>query len=471
MHRHIATCLLLIIAAAQLSGADTKPSRDQALDLARRWVDGQRTYEQIPGLSLAIVNDQSVLWSGGFGLADPAAKTPATADTLYSICSVSKLFTSIGVMQLRDEGKLDLDDPVARHLPWFKLQPAEGGGEVTVRGILTHSAGLPRESEFPYWTGEFEFPTREQIRERLSSQKALYAPETYFQYSNLGLTLAGEIITAVAGKPFDVQVRQRILEPLGLRNTFPEMPEAEKGKRLALGHSALRRDGTRRALPFFTTRGVAPAAGFASTASDLARFIAWQFRVLSGSGDNVLATRTLREMQRAQWADPDLELFRGLGFGVRKTGDKVFVGHGGSCPGFRTEVFIRADTKLGVAIMANASGVDLMNYVKVIDEIVGPNLKNEGAKDPSLDVYAGSYDEFPWDGETIFVPWGTDLAAISLPSRDPMRGIEKFRRSGEHEFRRVRKDGSLGETIRFVMGPDGRATNVWHHSNPTPRMR
>src|SRR5688572_20072829 len=196
MRRLTAIAVLLLAATLPLltTADDKPPTTDQALELARLWLDAQRAYEEVPGMSAAIVNDQKLLWSGGSGQAEPATGRAATADTLYSICSVSKLFTSVAVMQLRDEGKLALDDPLAKHLPWFTMKPAEGGRDATILGALTHSSGLPRESDFPYWTGEFDFPTHEKIVERIAAQEALYPSDRYFQYSNLGLTLAGEVV-------------------------------------------------------------------------------------------------------------------------------------------------------------------------------------------------------------------------------------------------------------------------------------
>ena len=127
----------------------------------------------------------------------------AEPGTIYSICSISKLFTSVAVMQLRDAGKLRLDDPVRSRLPWFTMKPGgTDGTEITVEGLLTHASGIPRETDLPYWTGpDFTFPTHDQIVERVARQTALYPAETYFQYSNLGLTLAGEIVSAVSGVP------------------------------------------------------------------------------------------------------------------------------------------------------------------------------------------------------------------------------------------------------------------------------
>jgi CubicO group peptidase (beta-lactamase class C family) len=124
------------------------PKVAASLEVVRVWLDAQRDYEEIPGLSAAVVHDQDVLWSGGFGFADLSTRRPAGADTIYSICSISKLFTSIAVMQQRDAGKLRLDDPVKTHLPWLDTQEtAPEGGPVTVEGLLTHASGLPRESD------------------------------------------------------------------------------------------------------------------------------------------------------------------------------------------------------------------------------------------------------------------------------------------------------------------------------------
>ena len=463
--------LLAFLSAVAFAADKPKPTTAQAVELARRWLDAQRSYDGIPGMSVAVVKDQKEIWMGGSGLADPAANRAADADTLYSICSVSKLFTSIAVMQLRDQGKLALDDPLSKHLSWFHMKPAPEGREVTIRGILTHSAGLPRESDYPYWSGSFDFPTHEQIVERLQSQEALYPTDRYFQYSNLGLTLAGEVVSAVSNEPYAQYVSEHVLSPLGLTSTYPEIPLQEKGKRLAVGYSAKRRDGTRAVLPIFQARGIAPAAGYASTARDLAKFEEWQFRVLANKDEKTLDPRTLREMQRPQFVDPDFETYWGLGFAVYKQGDDVFTGHGGSCPGFRTAVMMKPSDKVGVVVLANASGVNTGKYATAIYKIVAPNIESDAKPASDLTAYIGSYDEFPWGGETIIVPWGDELAAVSVPTMEPVKDMERLQKVGEHKFRRVRDDGTLGETITFEIGPDGRATKFWQFSNPSPRMK
>jgi CubicO group peptidase (beta-lactamase class C family) len=471
--RHLHAVLALSLAVpASAADEPAPPTTAQALELARLWLDGQRAYEGIPGLSAAIVHDQEALWSGGFGVADLESGRPATADTLYSICSISKLFTSIAVLQLRDAGKLSLADPVEKHLAWFRMKPAPEGRAATIEGILTHSSGLPRESDFPYWMGRFDFPTREKIVERIASQEALYPSERYLQYSNLGIALAGEIVSAVSGEPYDAYVRRAILDPLGMSSTYPEIPLAEKGKRLATGYSARRRDGTRAALPPFQVRGIAPAAGFASSASDLARFAAWQFRTLAGKDEKVLDPRTLREMQRPHWVEPDFEQFWGLGYATEKDGETIYVGHGGSCPGFRSMFSTVPAAKLAVVVLTNASGVNSGRFTTNVHKIVAPTLKEKpkGPASTTMAPYVGSYDEFPWGGESLVFAWGDGLGMLSLPSLDPAKEMDKLRKVGEHTFRRVRKDDTLGETVRFEIGPDGRATRYWQHSNPYERI-
>jgi len=377
-------------------------------------------------------------------------------------------------MQLRDAGKLRLDDPVSKHLSWFNIKRTyPDAGEVTIEGLLTHASGLPREADYPYWSGpDFSFPTHDEIVAKLSAQETLYPAETYFQYSNLGLTLAGEIVAAASGEPYDRYVRAHILGPLGLASTQPEMPESERGKRLAAGYGSLSRQGTRAVMPFFSAKGITPAAGYTSTADDLARFAQWQFRLLAGNDHSgVLGANTLREMQRVHFVDPGWQTTYGLGFAVTHDGDKTFVGHGGSCPGFRTDLVTQQREKIGVVVMANAQGVNTGQMAQRVYDVVAPAIraaKDSTAKaktpDPSLARYAGIYSS-GFSGETDIIPWDDGLAMVGLPTADPMRGLTKLKKVGEHTFRRIRGDGDLAERIVFEMKPDGTPLRMVWNSN------
>jgi CubicO group peptidase (beta-lactamase class C family) len=463
----------------------------QATELLKTWLEAQRAYDQIPGISAGVVHDQELVWSGGYGYADIARQAPATANTIYSICSISKLFTSIAVMQQRDAGRLRLDDPVAKHLPWMRIKrSAPESGEITIEGLLTHASGLPRESDHPYWTGpDFPFPTREQIVERITAQQTLYPAETYFQYSNLGLTLAGEVAAAAAGVAYADLVTRSILTPLGMASTTPDIPPAEQGKRFATGYSAIMRDGGRKPVPFFQARGIAPAAGFASTVEDLARFASWQFRLLGKGGTEILNANTLREMQRVHWVDPDFETTWGLGFSVWRSENKTFVGHGGSCPGFRTQLLLKPDEKIATIVMANALGVNPGLWAQRTYEIMAPALRAAAKSaaappvaatgsspapvssyDASLDRYLGTYGS-SFGGELAVVRWEDGLSILSLPTTNPLQALTKLRKSGEHTFRRVRRDEALGEEFVFEMGADGKPTRFRWHNNYYSRVR
>ena len=479
--------LIAVLSAATLH-AQSVANHDrvrQATELLKTWLEAQRAYDQIPGLSVGVVYDQELVWSGGYGFADVARQVPATPSTIYSICSISKLFTSIAVMQQRDAGKLRLDDPVSKHLSWMTIKrSAPESGDITIEGLLTHASGLPRESDHPYWTGpDFAFPTREQIIERISAQTTLYPAETYHQYSNLGLTLAGEVAAAAAGAPYDDLVTRNILNPLGMTSTTPDIPTAEKGKRFAMGYSAIMREGGRKPVPFFQTRGIAPAAGFASTVEDLAKFASWQFRLLGRGGTEILKANTLREMQRVHWVDPDFETTWGLGFAVWRSENKTFVGHGGSCPGFRTHLLLKPDEKIATIVMANALGVNPNTFTQRAYDIMAPAIraaaKSSAAApvaatgsapppvmtyDASLDRYLGTYGS-SFGGELAVVRWEDGLSILGLPTTNPLQALSKLRKTGEHTFRRVRRDEALGEEIRFEIGADGKPTRFQWHNN------
>ena len=448
------------------------PRVTTALKMIEVWVDAQLAYEDIPGMSIGVVYDQEMFWSRGFGFADVSTKKPATPGTIYSICSISKLFTSISIMQLWEQGKLRLDDPIEKYLPWFNIKDKyPDAPEITIQGILTHSSGLPREADSPYWTGpEHNFPTREKIIERLSGQEELYPADTFFQYSNLGMSLLGEVITAVSGQAYDVYIKEHILDPLGLKNTTPEIPQDQRGKTLATGYSMKLRDGERKEIPFYLVNGIAPAAGFASTVEDLARFASWQLRLLEKGGQEVLEVNTLKKMHRVHWFDPDWRTTWGLGFSVSRQDEKIQVGHGGSCPGYRTQLSIRPKDKIAVIVMTNAQGVSPSAFGREVFDIVATAIKeviDEPGKakkhDPALEKFVGRYDR-PLGGETHAFIKDAQLVLMYLPSDNPSDSLTKLKHIEKNIFRRVRDDDELGEPVIFETAPDGTITRLIRNS-------
>lgn len=443
--------------------------------LLERWLETERDYKHLPGISVSVTKDQQLLWSKAYGYSNVATKVAATPGTVYSICSISKLFTAVAIMQLYDEGKLRLDDPIESILTDFKLrQQFKDSGPITIRSLLTHSSGLPRESDYPYWTGpDFPFPTQDQVSSKLKDQQTLYPASTYFQYSNLGLTLLGEIVEKVSGKKYNDYVEEKILKPLQLTSTHPYLQASEHGKKMAVGYSALNRDGNREPVALFDARGITAAAGYSSTVEDLGRFASWQFRLLEKGGTEVLKSSTLKEMQRVHWMDPDWDTSWGLGFVVSRNGSSTIVGHNGSCPGYRSVLDLDPKEKMAYSVMINAGGESPEFYAREIREMLAKIPGEKQILKPGVDLsrYAGNYSNQPWGNESIVTPWYGDLAVVGATSTNPDGAMVLLRHQDGNTFRRVRNDKTLGEEIVFETDASGKVTRYRWHSNYSVRIK
>ena len=448
-----------------------KPSENpDAYYLIDHWLSAQRDYDRLPGISVAIVNDQDIAWSKGYGFSNVEARVPMQTATLCSICSVSKLFTSVAIMQLVEKGKIRLDDSIQAVLPSFNLQQQyANSGPITIRSLLTHSSGLPRESDFPYWSApDFNFPAEKQVKEKLGTQKSLYPASTYFQYSNLGMTILGELIEHVSGMPYEQYVEQNILIPLKLTHTHPYLPQNEWGHGMALGYGSLHRDGHREKMPFFQANGIAPAAGYSSNVEDLGRFASWQFRLVANGGTEILRASTLKDMQRVQFMDPDWKTSWGLGFIVSNSNGTTIVGHGGSCPGSLTSLVIDMKNKLAIVAMLNGQGENLEKYTQAIQKILKLSKseeKNASNDTTNLDAYMGNYDAYAFGSELLVFRWKGKLAMIGLRSTDPSADIVTFKHISGDKFVRIRADESMGEELFFERDQHGKVIRLWRNSN------
>ena len=460
----------------QQSNAQAQPATTDYSDAFRlidTWVGAQRDYKNIPSVSVAIVKDQETIWRKAFGMANNDGKVAASTSTVYSICSISKLFTSIAIMQLYDAGKLRLDDNIETILPHYNLkQQYKESGPITIRSLLTHSSGLPRESDYPYWTGpDFPFPTQEQMNAKLGQQQTLYPSSTYFQYSNLGIALLGEVVEKISGKPYDMYVEENILKPLRLASTHPFIPKEEWGKKMALGYSAVKRDGLREKVNLFDAKGIKAAAGYTSNVEDLAAFASWQFRLLNKGGTEILKSSTLKEMHRVHWVDPDWKTFWGLGFSIAQQEGGNFVGHGGSCPGYRSIFQLDPKVKMAYIVMINAGGESPEQFAKEIREILSKIPKDKITKkaEVNLDEYAGTYSSQPWGSESIILPWYGNLVMLGLPTDNPDEAMTLLQHVSGDTFKRLRLDKTLGEEVKFERDNTGKVIRVLRHSNYSTR--
>jgi len=474
MKNLILVSILLLFSINNFSQNDEK-NYQEAYKLIEVWLEAQKDYERLPSITAVIVKDQDILWSGAFGKANVEDNIDAKANTLCSICSISKLFTTVAIMKLYDEGKLRLDDELKDVLPWFKLkQQYSDSGPITIRSLLTHSSGLPRQSEVPYWSApDFPFPTVEEMKKAMQSQETLYPASYNFQYSNLALSLLGEVVAEVSGISYENYVTEHILNPLKLKDTRTNMPEALYGNSLAIGYSALNRTLNREEVPLFDAKGVTPAAGYSSNVLDLARFASWQFRLRDSKETEILKPSTLKNMHNVHWTNPDFKLTWGLGFSVYKGSDGAkWVGHGGSCPGYRSILQLNLKSKMAYSVMINAGGTNPGKYSRAIHNII---LKAETvAKDKpkiNLEDYTGFYSSQPWGSERYIGTWNNKLVSLSLPSDDPAKAMTFFKHIEGDTFKRIKDNGELGEISSFERDENGNVIRVKSHQNYSKKIK
>jgi serine beta-lactamase-like protein LACTB len=305
--------------------------------------------KRLPALSIALVDDQRVVWARGYGHADPKKKTPATAETVYRVGSVSKLFTDVAVMQLVEKGELDLDAPVTKYLPDFKPRPMpeKPVKPITLRQLMAHRSGLVRE---PPIGNYFDPDTLSLARtvESLNDTTLVYEPEAKAKYSNAGIAVVGYVLEKTRKQPFARYLQSALLDPLGMTSSSFEPTPAVTAK---LAKATMwTYHGREFAAPTFEL-GMAPAGSMYSTVHDLSRFVSMLF-VGGKVGDRrILEAKTLEAMWTPQFTKPDAKEGFGLGFSIRRWKERRRLGHGGAIYGFATELAALPEDKLGVVVI------------------------------------------------------------------------------------------------------------------------
>ena len=313
------------------------------------------------GLAVGVIHEGSLAWFHGHGLADIRAKTPVTEDTVFRIASITKTFTAVAVMQLWEQGLIDLDAPANDYLRAYSLVPAKSGFRpATVRQLLTHTAGVRAvrsASDLLRPTLGWGAPVG-----RAPSLADYYRgglgvdvePGTKWAYSNHGFATLGQIIEDVSGIPFERYLRERLFDPLGMENT--DLVRSERVRpRLATGYALGSRGIKAVADREMVTAG---ASGIYSTTRDMARYVA----ALLGGGANehgsVLRAETLAHMFEPHY-QPDPRLTgMGLAFFRDEIDRQVAVGHDGIWTGFRTDMVLTPDAGIGVLAFANTGSFD-----------------------------------------------------------------------------------------------------------------
>ncbi len=316
-----------------------RPETVAVLDSIAR--DRQRE-NRLPGLIAAIARDGELPWHLGVGAADVNdLDTPPGPDDQFPIASNTKTFTAVLVMQLRDEGRIDLDDPIDKHLPSI----THGG--VTIRSMLAHVSGMQREPVGDVWETLVN-PDREELLAGFNEAERVHRPHHVFHYSNLAFSVLGELVAQLDGREWIDSLRVRLLEPLGLtRTTLVPAPPVVHGYFVPPYTDVPVEE------PSIDLKALAPCGGLYSTAGDLARWSAF----VADPPAEVLNPDTLEEMLQPQilmdtitWAGAI-----GLGFMVLRSGEHVYAGHTGGFPGAISGLFTDRKAKTGAVVLMNSS--------------------------------------------------------------------------------------------------------------------
>ncbi len=323
----------------------------------------------VEGLSIALVDDQHIVWAEGFGYADEGEKIPASADTLYRVGLISHLFTDTAAMRLAEQGKFDIDQPLRKYIPDFSIKSHyPNTPEITLRQLMTHHSGLPAQRRNGF-AASAPAPFTELVAD-MRDEYAAYPPNLLLSHSNVGISLLGNAIQNQSGTPFAVYMKQSLLDPLGMKNSsFDTGPSAStlmaKGYRGRDAEAAL------------ALRDV-PAIGLNSSVVELSRFMSMTFADGKSGNRQILKPETVAEMLRPQNTSVplDFNFHVGLGWMLSTLGTSTIqnggiVAHhsGGIATHFRSQLYILPAHKLGVVVLSNSSTAG-----QVVDHIATETL-------------------------------------------------------------------------------------------------
>jgi CubicO group peptidase (beta-lactamase class C family) len=401
-----------------------------------------------PSLVAAVVRGGRTVWHGSRTSVDGHAPD---ANVQYRIGSITKTFTAVLVLRLRDEGLLDLGDPLEKHLP------GTGAGEATIAELLAHTGGLAAESPAPWWE-RTPGSLRPGLADVLGEQPLLHPVGRRFHYSNPGYTLLGALVEELRGAPWEEVLRREVLEPLGLHRTGsrPQAPHAD-------GWAVHPWADVMLPEPAEDLGRMAPAGQLWSTTGDLARFAAF----LVQGDDRVLSAQSLREIRTPAAPPEAADVATGyaycLGLEIRRSDERILVGHTGSLPGFLACLTFSVEDDVAAVVLANctsgpllsALGADLVRIVAEAEPRIPEPWRPLRDVDPSVLELAGQ-----WYWGTY--GFGLRLAADGLVSLEPLSGNgrrSRFRANGDGTWTGL-EGYYAGELLQAVRRPDGSVSHL-----------
>lgn len=398
--------LAVVISIPAMSQEGIKSFDSLKIELSK-FVAKTMKNSKVEGLSLALVDNQEIVWAEGFGFADKANKVKATSETIYRIGSISKLFTGTAIMQLSEIGLLNIDNPIQTYIPEFSIKSRfENPGAITPRNILTHHSGLPNDI---FYQGFTDNPDPiSSIIELLNQEYTCTQPNTIHSYSNAGYELLGALVERVSGEDFYSYTSNHLFGPMEMKNSsFRLTPEMESYYSKGYANGKEFKEPLSRCVPDGMLH---------SNVLDIANFIKMTFNNGNFNGNQIIKTETLREMQTRQNADCKLDFNHSIGltWELNKNSSLGYVGglaeHGGDIYVYHGQLRTFTDHKIGIIVLVNTKSGGRTSRV-VANTILQKYLEHKtGIKPPKeedvkvtkavidnelLKAYAGTYSIGP----------------------------------------------------------------------------
>ena len=424
----------------------------------RRLVLEAQKAGRLPSVSAAVFRGGEPVWSDAVGLADADNRRDATTEDQYAVASITKTFTAASVLQLRDEGKLDLEDQLSRHLP------EAAHGTPTLRRMLSHASGLQREPPGEIWE-TLQFPDEEELLSSLEEAEQVLPQSAAWHYSNLAFALLGHVVARVSGVPFREHVETRLLGPLGLeRTTWGPTPPDAVPYFVEPYSDALRRE------PSLELGGKGGESGLYSTVGDLARWGSF----LCDPDESVLAAASVAEMHDLQiMAQPDWTRGWGLGIELWRRGERIFGGHTGGFPGFLSILVYSRRDRLGAVLLTNSgrwsdlSGTGLDLAEAALEELA-PELEPWSPEAPPPAAIEPMLGRWWSEGDETIFSWRAGKLEARLADALPGREPSVFEPEGEDSFRTV-SGRERGEVLRVVRDEQGAVVRLYWATYPFTR--
>ncbi|TSC73070.1 MAG: beta-lactamase [Parcubacteria group bacterium Gr01-1014_38] len=433
--------------------ANAQRAYENALRVIDPWLEYKQYIRELPGMSVGIFHDGRMLFAQGYGFADSKRNTPTTASTSYRVASISKVFTAVAIIQLQEQQKLTITDPVSAYLNWFFSPGNPSTKKLTIKDLLSHTGGITRDGMTEHWNKD-TFPTIEHIKQQVRDGGIqVLLPHTRFKYSNFGYAVLGELIHCVSGMTYEEYITKHIIEKLHLRHTVTS-PASSQGT-LATGYGRFIPRKRRETFRSADTKGFTAAAGVISNVKDLCTFFSALF-----PGDNrLLSEKSKKLMQKVVGRRKGEQFEYGLGLELWKEKEFRRSGHGGGFQGYTSYIQCDVKRRLVVVILTNAMDPVPRQLTLSIFHTLQAFEDRRFYASPSrtLQRYEGRYSD-RW-GKRDVVAMNASLLSYDPEALQPMKDIAELKplRGHPHTFV-IHGDsdfGNHGEHVMFIFGRAG----------------